>query len=390
MCSLWTVPVYGTELGDAKKKKTSMEEEKKKVEASLKSLEGLKSDAAAYVKALDSNMEDLSGQLEELDGQINRKNAEIQEAEQQYEEAKAQETHQYENMKLRIRYMYERGETSFLDLLFESADMSQLLNRAEYIEAVSVYDRKMLETYAQARQLVKEQGEALQAEQEELLAMQDSLEAKKASVETLLQEKQKQLASYESQISTAQGQLDAYEADLKAQEAKIKQIEDEIKRKEEEAKKAAAAAGKTYNTASIGNIKFIWPCPSSGRITSGFGGRSSPTEGASTNHKGIDIGAFTGSSIVAAAAGEVIISTYSYSAGNYIMINHGGGNHRQSGADYRQSRFDGIFHRTPSAFRSPGEWKLCKPIQLCKPVGNGLAGSHIYCEERKRRQKWTE
>lgn len=221
--------------------------------------------------------------------------------------------------------MYERGETSFLDLLFESADMSQLLNRAEYIEAVSVYDRKMLETYAQARQLVKEQGEALQAEQEELLAMQDSLEAKKASVETLLQEKQKQLASYESQISTAQGQLDAYEADLKAQEAKIKQIEDEIKRKEEEAKKAAAAAGKTYNTVSIGNIKFIWPCPSSGRITSGFGGRSSPTEGASTNHKGIDIGASTGSSIVAAAAGEVIISTYSYSAGNYIMINHGGG-----------------------------------------------------------------
>lgn len=325
MCSLCTVPVYATELGDAKKKKTSMEEEKKKVEASLKNLEGLKSDAAAYVKALDSDMETLSGQLGELDSQIAQKNEEIQAAKEQYEEAKAQETHQYENMKLRIRYMYERGETSFLDLLFEASDMSQLLNRAEYIEAVSVYDRKMLETYAKARQTVKEQGDILEAEQEELLAMQDSLEAKKASVETLLQEKQRQLSSYESQITTAQGQLDAYEADLKAQEAKIKQIEDEIKRKEEEAKKAAQAAGKTYNTASIGNIKFIWPCPSSGRITSGFGARSSPTEGASTNHKGIDIGASTGSGIVAAAAGEVIISTYSYSAGNYIMISHGGG-----------------------------------------------------------------
>ncbi len=325
MCSLCTVPVYATELGDAKKKKTSMEEEKKKVEASLKNLEGLKSDAAAYVKALDSDMETLSGQLGELDSQIAQKNEEIQAAKEQYEEAKAQETHQYENMKLRIRYMYERGETSFLDLLFESTDMSQLLNRAEYIEAVSVYDRKMLEAYADVRQTVKEQGDLLEAEQEELLAMQDSLEAKKASVETLLQEKQRQLSSYESQITTAQGQLDAYEADLKAQEAKIKQIEDEIKRKEEEAKKAAQATGKTYNTASIGNIKFIWPCPSSGRITSGFGARSSPTEGASTNHKGIDIGASTGSGIVAAAAGEVIISTYSYSAGNYIMISHGGG-----------------------------------------------------------------
>ena len=105
----------------------------------------------------------------------------------------------------------------------------------------------------------------------------------------------------------------------------IQQIEAEIKRKEEEARKAAEAAGKTYNTASIGNIKFIWPCPASSRITSSFGSRSSPTEGASTDHKGIDIGAATGSNILAAASGEVTIATYSYSAGNYIMINHGGG-----------------------------------------------------------------
>lgn len=102
-------------------------------------------------------------------------------------------------------------------------------------------------------------------------------------------------------------------------------MEAEIKRKEEEARKAAEAAGKKYNTVSIGNIKFIWPCPSSSRVTSPFGGRSSPTEGASSNHQGMDIGASSGSNIIAAAAGEVIISTYSYSAGNYIMINHGGG-----------------------------------------------------------------
>ncbi len=113
--------------------------------------------------------------------------------------------------------------------------------------------------------------------------------------------------------------------DLKAQEEKIRQLEAEIKRKEEEARKAAEAAGKTYNTVSLGNINFIWPCPSSSRITSYFGGRESPTEGASSNHQGIDIGASTGSSILAAAAGTVVVSTYSYSAGNYIMLSHGGG-----------------------------------------------------------------
>ena len=75
----------------------------------------------------------------------------------------------------------------------------------------------------------------------------------------------------------------------------------------------------------MGNISFKWPCPSSSRITSNFGDRESPTEGASSNHKGMDIGASTGADIIAAADGEVVIATYSYSAGNYIMIDHGGG-----------------------------------------------------------------
>ena len=96
---------------------------------------------------------------------------------------------------------------------------------------------------------------------------------------------------------------------------------------EEEKKKAAAAnkAAQTYKTVSLGDISFTWPCPASGRITSGFGSRKSPTKGASSNHQGIDISAPTGTSIVAAAAGEVVIATYSSSAGNYVMISHGGG-----------------------------------------------------------------
>ena len=165
----------------------------------------------------------------------------------------------------------------------------------------------------------------LEAEHGELLGLQEQTEAKHASVEQLLSAKQSELKKYESQISAAEGQLSEYEKDIKAQEDSIKAIEAEMRRKEEEARKKAEAAGKTYKTKNLGDISFTWPCPSSGRITSGFGGRSSPTEGASSNHKGIDIGASTGSGIVAAADGEVVVSTYSYSAGNYVMINHGGG-----------------------------------------------------------------
>ena len=88
-------------------------------------------------------------------------------------------------------------------------------------------------------------------------------------------------------------------------------MEAENKGRKEEARKAAEAAGKAYKTVDLGDLHFTWPCPASSRITSYFGDREQPVAGASTNHQGIDIGVPTGSNVVAAADGEVIISTYS-------------------------------------------------------------------------------
>ncbi len=314
-----------SEMDSAQDEISSLEEEKEKVEATLQELEGLKSDAAAYVTELDASLTRLEQELDSLAGQISGKEQEISAAREELEAARATENEQYEAMKLRIRYMYERGKTSFLDLLFEAESVSDLLNRAEYISQISKYDREKLTEYVQAKEDIEEKEAVLETEREELLALQESTEARQASVETLLAEKSAQLAQYDSQIAGAESQISEYEADIKAQEEKIKAIEAEMKRREEEARKKAEEAGKTYTPVSLGNISFIWPCPSSSRITSQFGGRSSPTEGASTNHQGVDIGASSGSDILAAASGTVTISTYSVSAGNYIMIDHGGG-----------------------------------------------------------------
>jgi len=320
-------PAYATkkEVEDAKKRASSLETEKKRVEATLKNLEGLKQDTVVYVRELDNNLSALNLELEELGEQIIQKEADIEVTGQELELAREVEAGQYEAMKLRIKYMYERGKVSYLDMLLQSKSMIQLMNRAEYIQRISEYDRKKMDEYAAAREAVVAREEQLNQEHEELLEFQEQTEAKQQSVETLLAQKNQELKNFESQIQTAQGQISEYEKDIQEQENRVRQLEAEIKRKEEEARKAAEAAGKTYNTVSLGDIRFIWPCPASSRITSGFGSRSSPTEGASTNHQGIDIGAASGSAVLAAASGTVVISTYSYSAGNYIMINHGGG-----------------------------------------------------------------
>ncbi len=313
------------QIEDAKKQVSALEEEKKKVEAALNQLEGLKADTAAYVRKLDDNLEGLADELEKLEGQIQTKEGEIAQAQKELEAAKLEEERQYDAMKLRIKYMYENGEDNFLDLVMESGSISQLLSRAEYVSQIAEYDRKMLNVYVDTKEQVAVKEQTLEEEHRQLLGLEDSTKAKQASVQKLMESKQQELSSYNSKIAQAQGEIDQYNADIKAQEAEMRRIEAEIKRREEEARKKAEAEGKKYNVSSLGNISFTWPCPSSSRITSNFGDRESPTEGASSNHKGIDIGASSGSDIVAAADGQVVISTYSYSAGNYIMIDHGGG-----------------------------------------------------------------
>ncbi len=325
---LAVIPVQAAGKGDidsAKDKISSLEEEKKKTEETIQELEKLKADTESYVKELDGELARLDDELSSLDSRITDKEADIEETKAQLEEAKKTEEEQYASMKLRIKYMYEKGDTSYLDLLLESGSMSEMLNRAEYIQQISSYDRKKLTEYGEIKEKIADDEEKLEAEHEELLTLQEQTKAKQDSVEKLVGEKSRELQKYQNQIAANESQLASYQADIEAQENRIQQIEAELKRQEEEARKKAQEKGEEYKTVSIGNISFIWPCPSSSRITSGFGGRSSPTEGASSNHKGIDIGASSGSDIVAAADGTVAISTYSYSAGNYIMINHGGG-----------------------------------------------------------------
>lgn len=313
------------EMDDAKEQMSALEEEKARVESTLQGLESLKADAAAYVQELDASLSEVSGELERLAGEIAAKEEEIAQAQVRLEEAKAREESQYGSMKLRIKYTYENGETSALETILSAGSIAELLNRAEYASQIAAYDRRMLTAYGEAKEAVRLEEETLEGERQSLLDLEESTRAKESSLEELMAAKTAQLASYEAQIEQAQGELDQYNADIAAQEQLMREIEAEMKRREEEARKQAEAQGETYTTTDLGNISFIWPCPSSSRITSYFGDRESPTEGASSNHKGVDIGAGTGADILAAAGGEVVISTYSYSAGNYIMIDHGGG-----------------------------------------------------------------
>lgn len=283
----------------------------------ISDLENSKSDLETYISGLDQEANALAKQIDKLNQEIEAKKEEISAAEVKLEEAEATAARQYEDMKKRIQYLYENGNPSYLELLLTSESMAEFLNKSSYAEQMTAYDRNMLEEYIAQKQAVEEKKKELESEKEELDAMADAASEQKKTVDALIRTKTDQIQSYQDQIDSESSNAEEYKADLAKQQKLLDQIEQQIA--------AAAAANAQAGDGDGGASGFVWPCPSSRRITSGFGNRVQPTAGASTNHKGIDIGASYGAAIVAAAGGRVTTSAYSSSAGNYIVISHGNG-----------------------------------------------------------------
>ena len=190
-----------------------------------------------------------------------------------------------------------------------------VLNKADYMEELSAYDRKMLEQYQATREYVEVCKAQLEAEQVVLEEAKADVQEEQAALETLIAEKEKEIAVYENDINNREKLLKEYEAEIAAQNAEIKALEDAVA-----AEKAALAAAtkRTYD----GGM-FAWPAPSYTRISDDYGYRIHPILNVKQFHNGVDMAAPGGSPILAAYNGTVVSAAYSSSMGNYIMIDHG-------------------------------------------------------------------
>lgn len=271
----------------------------------LQDLEKEKAAAEQEKKELSQKLEGIMADMEEISEKIEAKEAELAVKEEELAQAQVDENDQYESMKKRIKYMYENGSGQLIAVLLESKDITDFLNKAEYISTISEYDRDMLKKFQDIVAEVEAQEEKLQEEYDEIEAMQNDLIEKQDTIETLIDEKDTEI-----------GEMSA---DLK----KLKKAVETAERKQRE--KASSYSGSAGASVVSGNGMFTHPCPGYSRISSYFGPRKQPMAGASSNHKGIDYAAEPGTPIYAAASGTVTTAGYSGAEGNWIVINHGNG-----------------------------------------------------------------
>lgn len=322
-------------LSEAQQEKKTLENDLQKAKELIDSLKGSKEDIQSEVEKLDKQLNEISGKVKELESRLSKKRQEIADTESALNKAKEQEKKQYRNMKKRIQFMYENGQTSYVEMLLSADSFTDFLNAVEYITQISQYDRKMLKEYQNMQVTIADTQKTLETDYASLQSLQAKVQEEKQAVTALESAKKGELNAVADDLTDAQTVAKAYEAEIQAQNEVIAQIQAAQKRAAEQqaAQQQAQAAEENQNTAQnttpSGNGQstgsMMWPCPSSKRVTSDYGPRTSPTNGASSNHKGIDIGAAYGADIVAADGGTVLVATYSSSGGNYVIIDHGGG-----------------------------------------------------------------
>lgn len=347
---------------------TTIDEAQQKADA----LEQQKSTAEAEKNSLNTQLNTILGEMEDAQTKLADKQTEIEKAEEALVQAKVEENTQYQSMKKRIKYMYENGNSQMVELLMESENIGEFLNKAEYISQISEYDRDMLDEFQAVVKEVEAEEAALQTEYEELEVLRDDLLVKQSNLESLLSEKNLQISDLEKQI----GDNAALLQDL------IAQAEAERLKQEQAAAAAAAAAqqaaqqqaaqnsgnsggGSSYVPPVIDNVvsgngQFTNPCPA-GYVSSTFGYRDFD----SSFHKGLDLAAPEGTPTYAAADGVVLIAGWSDSAGNWIVIDHGNG-------------FVGKYMHHSGLLVSAGQTVTKgQPIGLVGNTGNSF-GAHLH------------
>ena len=287
-------------------------EQRAELESQLEALADDKSQALARKNLLDSQIANTNARIANVEAQIAQYDALITQTQAELDQAEADEAEQMEVFRQCVRAMEEGGTISYWSVLFNAVDFSDLLGRLDAANEImefrqSVVDelRRLQEEIAGKKADLETQRTAQEDAKTELEATLSELDAQRAEANALVAE----IENNESEYQTALDEIDAEEEAIQAEIVRL-------------SRELAAANGDTG--AALGG--YIWPV-SSRRITSPFGPRNTGVPGASTSHKGVDIGGVGYTTEVhAAKAGTVIVSQRSSSYGEYVVVSHGSGN----------------------------------------------------------------
>lgn len=343
--------VTQSEIDKLKAESAEIASRKSEIQSQIDSFESEQMSILEKKRVLDEQVQLTQEEIDNITAQIENYKVLIAEKEVEVQQAQEREDEQLKQYQARVRTMEENGSISYLAVIFDAANFSDLLARLDFVFEVMNYDEQLYQSYIEAKEATQAAKQALEDSKAEEEAAKAELENKKDELDADIEEANNFLAEIESNIETYNALYDeaaAAEADLnqeiqdlvakyEAEQAEIKRRqEEEAARREEENRQnnnnsgnnnsnnGGSNSGNNSGSKPTGSGRFIWPAPASYIITSDYGIRTRDN-GTTRMHYGIDIGAGYGTNVLAADSGTVLTTYYHWSYGNFVIIDHGNG-----------------------------------------------------------------
>lgn len=234
------VPVRATTISGVKKEQQKTQNNLNSVNQQITAIQSNQAQAQEELDQLSDRLVDILTSIDICQDEIAVKEKEIEQAKKDYEDARKKEEDQYASMKKRIQFMYEQGDSAYLQVLLESQNYADMVNKADYIESLYEYDKQLLAGYVESKNQVAELKGRLEDEEADLEASNYELQQEEAALQTLVDEQKKTVADFDAQLASAKKKAASYKQQLEDQTAQIKKLEEEAaakKKKEEEARK---------------------------------------------------------------------------------------------------------------------------------------------------------
>lgn len=316
--------VSESELDELKEERDALVKQRQAQQAVVNDLRAQQASVLAVKQALDERNMYTQWQIDLTQQEIELYDDMIADKSLEVAEAKALELEQLERYRVRVRAMEENGNVSFLAYLFNASNLGELLTAVDDIGEIMQSDRALEDAYIAAREKTEKTVAEYEEYKADIVQKQDELRAEQAELQSELDEATKLITDITEDLLSNAAVLEEFEQAEREAETNVANM---VLALEKQRQQQAAASGGGYSNGStvVGTGQFSWPVPSCTYLTSRFGMRVHPITGVTKSHTGVDIGAESGATIVAADGGTVVLAGVNSGYGNCVMIDHGNG-----------------------------------------------------------------
>lgn len=313
-----------------KQEQTEVKNKIKKQKSNISNTESEKKVVKDEIVNLDERIQVTSAKISTLEGEISSLNKDIKENQDKLEEAQVNLEENTEALRMRLREMYKRGNVNYLEVILNSKDIEELLRNNEIISSIAKADRELIEFIGEQIETIKETEERLQIDKAKLSANKAAVINERQTYQAAIDAKNNYMKVLESNLELYKAEFEKAQANWDSLDAEIVRLQKQIseQKKAEEAAARARKATRVHSNISVSSAprngqSYTWPVPGHYSISSPFGYRMHPILGYSKFHSGVDIPAPSGTPIVAAKSGTVIMSKLMSGYGNVVMVDHG-------------------------------------------------------------------